>query len=374
MNDSRTTPTTSVDLSTDGESSVVDDSRVVRTQDHGGVARRRRLHVSEFSWIWVSLALLLAVCLVLAPESVATSSLTGMLPFAGIVAIAAVGQTLVVQQRGIDFSVPGGIALGGILAGYFTERGVSLTVAIIFTVTVGVCAGLLNGFFVVRLRVTPLIATLASNALLLGAAREVTQGFPVRAPRDVADFATGSTAGVSNSFLLALAFILMLTVVVRWTVIGRRFVAVGANARAARASGIPAAGYVIATYGAAGMCYAVAGVLVTGMVGTGTVTMGDQYLLPTIAAVVVGGTPFTGGRGSLVATAAGALFLSQLSQLVLSMGASNSAQLLVQATVLVAAVGVRQLAVVGARMMARVGTSPAVDPSETSRQSVRHGQ
>ncbi len=119
--------------------------------------------------------------------------------------------------------------------------------------------------------------------------------------------------------------------------------AVGANPSAATAAGIPILRYQVATYAIAAVCFAVAGMLFTGFIGSASQTAGVDYLLPAIAAVVVGGTPFTGGRGSVIASGVAALFMAQLGQMVLALGAGTAVQFLVQSGAIVIAVAVRGL-------------------------------
>ncbi|MGO4840877.1 ABC transporter permease, partial [Rhizobiaceae sp. 2RAB30] len=127
------------------------------------------------------------------------------------------------------------------------------------------------------------------------------------------------------------------------TAFGRRFVAVGINPKAARSTGIVAERYQVGAYIVGGLCFAVAGMISAGYLGNASHTAGNDYLLPAIAAVVVGGTPLTGGKGSVIASAVAALFMIQLGQLVLSLGASPASQLLVQAIAIVLATGIRNL-------------------------------
>ena len=149
--------------------------------------------------------------------------------------------------------------------------------------------------------------------------------------------------GVPMTLVLALLFIIVVSVVTKRTVSGRRFVAVGANPAAATAAGIPILRYQVATYAVATMCFAVAGMLFTGFIGSASQTAGNDYLLPAIAAVIVGGTPFSGGRGSVIASGVAALFMTQLGQMVLALGAPTSVQLLVQALAIIIAVTVRHV-------------------------------
>jgi ribose transport system permease protein len=142
------------------------------------------------------------------------------------------------------------------------------------------------------------------------------------------------TLGIPNTVLVAVATVAIVAAVIRTTVPGRRFVAVGASAAAARAAGVRVGGYVIATYVLASLTYAVAGILITGYLQTPGISAGSTYLLPTIAAVVLGGTSLAGGNGSVVATAIGALFLTQLDQVVTANGAAESVQYIIQGSII----------------------------------------
>jgi ribose/xylose/arabinose/galactoside ABC-type transport system permease subunit len=113
--------------------------------------------------------------------------------------------------------------------------------------------------------------------------------------------------------------------------------------RAARAAGIVAERYQVGAYATAGLCFAVSGMLLAGYIGSASAVAGDEYLLSGIAAVIVGGTPLTGGRGSVVASAVAALFVTQLGQMALSLGGAPAVQLLVQALAIVLATGIRSL-------------------------------
>ncbi len=141
--------------------------------------------------------------------------------------------------------------------------------------------------------------------------------------------------------MIAAGVLLVVTVVIRMTVLGRRFVAVGASPPTARAAGIPVRAYELGTYIVAALAYGGAGILIAGFLRTPGIATGDDYLLPTIAAVVLGGTSLAGGTGSVVATAAGALFLTQLEQVVLGMGAPASVQLVIQGSIIAVGMALR---------------------------------
>jgi ribose transport system permease protein len=144
----------------------------------------------------------------------------------------------------------------------------------------------------------------------------------------------------------------LVAAIIRSTVVGRRFVAVGASPAAAHAAGVRVKAYEVATYVFASISYGAAGILVAGFLGTPGIGAGNDYLLPTIAAVVLGGTSLVGGVGSVVATGVGALFLTQLQQVVLGMGAAPSVKFIIQGSII--ALGMAVGAVPWRRLRERV--------------------
>lgn len=302
-----------------------------------------RLQVGEFGWIWIATILLFALSAVIAPGTVRIGSLLAMLPFASILAVVAVGQTVVIQQRGLDMSVVALVALGGVMVARLSDVTGSILLAVVITLAVAAILGSINGFLIARLSIMPIVATLASNAVYQGIVRMVSGNKVGITPPGLKTFATSQILGIPATTLLALAFIAVVAVVIRLSPIGRNFVIVGAAPRTARAAGINVTAYQIGTFAFASTCFAVAGILLAGVIGSASHLAGPDYLLPGIAAVVVGGTAFTGGTGSVVASGVAALFMQQLSQLVLAMGAGTAGQLLVQALVIVLATTIRYL-------------------------------
>ncbi|RJS92925.1 ABC transporter permease [Salinisphaera sp. Q1T1-3] len=313
------------------------------TSHGGGLSRLSAGLFNEFSWIWAALIVLFGVCSVVTPGVVRPAALGSLLPFAAILAIAAVGMTVVIQQRGLDMSLPGTMTLAGLLfakIGFLTG---STLLAVPLTLMIALFIGTVNGLLVARVNIAPIVTTLATNAILLGAVRTVSGGSPMSAPSTLAAFSHSTVLGIPMTLLLALLFIVFISIVTKRSIAGRRFVAVGQNPAAAAAAGIPILRYQVGTYAVAALCFAVAGMLFTGFIGSASQTAGNDYLLPAIAAVVVGGTPFSGGRGSVIASGVAALFMSLLGQMVLALGAETSVQLLVQAIAIVVAVTARYL-------------------------------
>ena len=298
-------------------------------------------YMGEFSWIWIATIALFALSAIIAPGTVTSGSLLAMAPFAGILAMVATGQTLVIQQRGLDLSSAGTLGLAGILFGLVGAATGSLAAALAAAMVSGAAVGAINGLLVARVGITPLVATLSVNALVIGGIRWLTGYVPVSVPAEMQGISRDYFLGLPITVIFALAFVAATAVVIRATVVGRRFIAVGASPRAAEAAGVPVLFYQVGSYVAAGVCFAASGLLLAGFIGSASQTAGNDYPLASIAAVAVGGTPFTGGRGSVVASAVAALFLAQLGQMVLALGAGPAVQLLIQVAAILGAATIR---------------------------------
>lgn len=287
------------------------------------------------SGIVAATVILFGVSPLLADNVLSRTSLLLLLPFAAVLALAASGQTLVVQQGGIDLSVAGTISMSAaIVTTYPKGDDGRLLAAIVLVLGAAALAGLVSGLAVTRTGLSPVVATLGVNALLLGVNVRVTDGSPTTAPEALSDFALAKPLGVPNALLVALLIISSVAFLVKRTTLGRKFEAVGSSSAAAAASGISTSKPTIAAYVAAAVFYGAAGVLLAGIVRIPSVTSGNAYLLPSIAAVVIGGTSLLGGVGSVSASAIGALFLTQLEQVTLAMGAGTAVQHMTQAAII----------------------------------------
>jgi ribose transport system permease protein len=278
---------------------------------------------------------LIAASLLFAPSSLSRGTLLTMLPFAAALAVAALGQTLVVMQGGIDLSAAGGFSLYVvILTKYPAGDNSELFPAIVIAFLAAIAAGSLNGLLIGRMRLNPIVATLGTNALLFGAVLWYSGGIPTTTTARLASFGGGLWLGIPTPVYLAVGVTAVVAVAVKMTPAGRRFEGIGANERAARTAGLRVERHRAGAYVWAQILYCVAAVLHAGIVNQPTAYEGNNYLLPTVAAVVLGGTSLRGGRGNLVATAIAALFLSQLDQFVLALGVSYATRTLVQAAAL----------------------------------------
>ncbi len=317
----------------------------------GGRERLRRgaMPFRSSGGILLATLLLFLLSWLVQPATLGSGALSGMIPFAAILAMVALGQTLVIQQGGIDLSVPGVVSLSGVIVAYYSssqpgiQEGTALGAAIALAYLVALAAGLVNGLLVSRARVAPIVATIGTNALLYGVNIVISGGTPVQVPEAFSNFVDYKIFGVTTLAYIAVAATLVVGFIIKRTVFGRRFEAVGANARAARAAGIMPGRYQLAAYAGASLLYCSGGIFLAGLMSLPSAFQGDSYLIPSIAAVVLGGTSLFGGAGNLGATVIAAVFLTQLQQLVLTTGASVGVQFLFQGGAIIVGVGVYSL-------------------------------
>jgi ribose transport system permease protein len=315
-----------------------------KTERPGTDSRQRNLFPDSlargFITVVISTVGLIVVCFVFAPSSISSGALAGSLPFAAILAIVGLGQMLVVQQGGFDLSVAGAVSLAVVIATHVPAgNDADLLPAVLMAVGFALVAGVLNGFLVSILRLNAIIATIGTNALLYGAVFAVSGGVPRITTPLLAEIAGGETFGVANSIYFALAALVLVAFVMKKTVVGRRFEAVGANPLAARTVGLGPRLEIMA-YVCAQLLYCLAGVLLAGITREPTAFQGDSLLLPSVAVVVLGGTSLLGGRGFPISTVIAAFFLNQLSQFALAIGVPYSAQTIIQALALGFGIGV----------------------------------
>jgi ribose transport system permease protein len=287
----------------------------------------------RFVAIWIAMLGLIVFSAIVAPRSLLPSTVLAVIPFAAFLAITAIGEALVIISRGIDLSIPAIITLSStIILGFSRGHDVAVVMALAAALFFATAIGFINGLLVAVLQLNALIVTLAVGAITTGATLWYRESLPQesRVPPAMAEWGDARFLGFNISVWVTTALIVVLTVVLRKTTIGRRFLAVGANPRAAWIVGINAVVYQIAAFTVAGLLYGVAGILLSAFIRNPTLRVGEPYLLAPIAAAVLGGTAVTGGIGSLVAVAGAALFLTQLGQMLKMLGLSSAIQFVIE--------------------------------------------
>jgi ribose transport system permease protein len=327
------------------------------------VLRRTALRVqaSPNKWVWAAAVALYLLMIALTPAAATGVAMANMLPFAGMLAVATLGQVLVSAQRGFDFSLTGIIAIASVSSALISNATGSVPLTLLLTVVISALCGLVNGMLVTELKLSPLIATLASNGLYLGIAYLLTGGSQVIPLSALVEFSRGRILGVATSAWIALLTVVVLIVLIRLTSFGRRFLAVGSNPDAAHAAGIRVPIGLYSAYTLAGACFGVTGVLITGYVNLGSVSASGNYLMLSISALMVAGGAAGGIRVSFIAAIVGAIFISMLDQFVRALGASDPVQSLIQGIVLIAAVALPSIRI---RRRARATSIPPAQKAE----------
>jgi len=252
------------------------------------------------------------------------------------------GVTLVIMIGGIDLSVQAVASLASCILAVYLQRLAILAVPL--AVLGGAVAGLLGGVASTKLRIPSFIATLAVSGLVISAGNWFSETRSVNIPAELSasylDWAVGDMLGVPNEIWVGVVFLVVLSAVLGLTPFGRLVRGIGAQERAVMASGIDVARTKIAAYTLSGTMAGVAGVVMAARLGSGSPTLANEFLLPAIACIVVGGTAITGGVGSVWRTFVGALIVQVVRIGMTFAGVSVFAQQIVFGFILVAAVAI----------------------------------
>lgn len=284
---------------------------------------------SRYLSVWVALGLLILTSLWIAPEALTRTSFSTVLPLTSFLALAALGQMLVVMTGGIDLSIPGVMTLSAIMAvgiaGGSDER---LPIAMASALGVSVLIGLTSGILVGVLKLNSLIVTLAMGQIIYGATLSYAENVPNEAsvPPNFAAWINAPLFGLSNLEWTAIATSLILVLMFRYSEWGRKFQSVGANPHAAWILGLRVNGYVVLAYTTACLLYGLNGILLAGFLRSPSLVLGAPYLLGPIAAVVIGGASLSGGLANAVSTWAAAFFLELLGQVLRVLGLPTALQ------------------------------------------------
>lgn len=253
------------------------------------------------------------------PGFLEVSSLRQQLALASFLGIAAAGQTILILTGGIDLSLAWNLNFAAImltkLAGNENTFG-SVTKGIVAALIAATFFGMLNGLGVAFLRIPPLVMTLGMNTVLFGLTTHYTKGTPQgTAPDVIITLATKRIFGIPWTVIAWIIVSIAVIFMLRRTTLGRGIYAIGNNVRAAYLSGVPVQRTLIICYSLAGFFAGLTALLLTGYSNQSYFRMGDPLVLPSIAAVVVGGTSILGGVGGYAGTIAGAIIITLLTSL-----------------------------------------------------------
>lgn len=262
----------------------------------------------------VLLLILIATQVAFPEQALGIGYLDSLLVLASFLAVLGLGQGAVILTGGLDLSVPWILTLCGVLlTGMVAGSDLSPIWAIPLALLAGTAFGFLNGAGVVFLGLSPIVMTLAVNGIAQGAALIYTDGTPKGwAPPVLQTFMAGKMFGLTPVAWALIVFVVAATLLLSRTTFGRYVYAVGNGVGVSRLSGVNVGTTLLAVYALSGFCSGLAGIMLTGFNGQAFNGMGDPYLLPSIAIVVVGGSLITGGRGHYLGIFGGALALTAL--------------------------------------------------------------
>jgi len=311
---------------------------VAATRRSPSSALTRFVVASRYLPVYVAIALLLVVAAIWAPEALRAPSLRAIAPFGTFLAIAALGQMLVIMTGGIDLSVPGTFTLAAVVTvGVGDASDERIWTAIGVALVACALVGLVNGILIGGLGLNALIVTLAVGQIVNGIAVRYYTGVAIQTPvpEGLSAWTSARFFGVTRTFWVGVALTAVLIVIFRYTTIGRRFQVVGANPTASWIAGLRVNLNQVSAYVVAAVCFGLAGILLAAFLKTPSISIGVPYLLGPIAAVVIGGASLTGGLASPLSTWAGAMFLAGLNQMMRVMGLSTALQFVVFGLVII---------------------------------------
>jgi ribose transport system permease protein len=319
---------------------------------HAPIRRRRRSFASRHAGTllaYLAFVILMSLYIGLLPRFSAAQAISianqGM-----TLAIAALGQTLVILTGGVDLSVGPLIALtNSIAASLMTNEPGQVALVVVLVLAIGMMCGFINGLAIAYGRLQPIVVTLATASVFTGCAlfiRPRPGGF---VPEWFTDALTTSVGGIVPSALILLALLIGLWLLFKRSRLGVSIYAIGSSEGAAFMSGISVPRAKVAAYTLAGLASATAGLFFTAQTATGSALSGNVFTLNSVAAVVLGGASLAGGRGGYIGTIAGAYVISVIVSVLFFLQVSPFYQSMFQGGILLIAVAIGSLRVLRAK-------------------------
>ncbi|CAH0127994.1 Ribose import permease protein RbsC [Peribacillus simplex] len=306
-----------------------------------------KLEATGKSGIWqkfgplLALVLLFIVITVLNPSFMEPNNILNLLRQTSINALIAFGMTFIILTGGIDLSVGSILALSSALMAGMMVSGLDPILAILVGILLGAIMGVINGILVSKGKMAPFIVTLATMTIFRGLTLVYTDGKPITGIGDSVMFqmlGRGYFLGVPVPAVVMIIAFFILWFLLHKTSFGRKTYAIGGNEKASRISGIKVDRVKVAIYGLAGTMAAIAGAILTSRLNSAQPTAGQSYEMDAIAAVVLGGTSLSGGKGRLFGTLVGVLIIGTLNNGMNLLGVSSFYQQVVKGAVILIAV------------------------------------
>lgn len=294
----------------------------------------------------IVLVLLVITGAVTRPEAFLTgNNLFNILSLGAVIGVVTVGMTFIIIGGHIDLSVGALVALASVWSTTLATQQYGFWGSVASALMVGTAFGLLNGVLVAYGRLVSFIVTLAMLVSARGLAEQISNRQPqVASAPEFRTITNGSVLGIPILVLMLAAVAVIGWIVLNRTTFGRRTFAIGGNAEAARLAGVRVQRHVMTLFGLSGLCCGIAAIMLTARTTTGSSTHGQLYELDAIAAVIIGGTVLTGGRGSLVGSMLGVLVFTTITNLFILNGLSTPIQNIAKGVIIVVAVLIQRRA------------------------------
>ena len=299
----------------------------------------QRLKSQSLVWIVLVAALMMVVLSFSSPYFMTLGNMTNLMKQVSIVAILAAGQAVVIISGGIDLSVGSILALSAVTIGWLIENGVDPRIATCAGLAMGTFAGWVNGMVITRGNVPPFIATLGMLGIARGMALVITKGVSYQVLEPIFLFIGNSKIiGLPIPLFFVLFVFAAVMIMMHMTVFGRHVYAIGGDERVARLEGIPVDLQKVKIYTLSGFLAAVAAVVMVGRLAATPPSVAQGIELQAIAAVIIGGVSFVGGRGLVITALVGALIMAMITNGLNILGISSFYQQVLIGTVIIVAV------------------------------------
>lgn len=305
------------------------------------IASWKRVAAQGWIWSFLAAALVWLATITYTGGQGAGEILTAALSFATFSIIVGLGQMMVITSGpgNVDLSIPATITLSGVVAMKIMDTdSARLLLGIAAALGAAMLVGVFNYALIRLLRIPPIIATLSSSFLVLSTAISYGRGIRIKPPPPLAEFATMRILGIPIAAIFVLLLSVVIAIVLKRTLYGRSVLAVGQNMRAAWLAGLNVDLTRFLTYVLSAFLSGVCGILLSGFSGGAALNMGEEFLLASIAVVVIGGTSVAGGRANVPGIWGAALFMYLLVTMLNTFGASAGIRLILTGLIIIAVI------------------------------------
>lgn len=301
---------------------------VVRNKDNSSVIT-----------ILISLIVLFVIFSILSPYFLTWRNIGNLLKYSSILGIAACGYTLVILAGSLDLSTGAICAICATYSAFFLSLSNSWVVGVLSGVLIGFTCGLVNAFFITKVKINPLITTLGTTTIFRGIAYLCHNGQSIMVySADFKKIGQGNLFGIPNAVIYLLLVFLITYLVLKYTKFGRRIYSVGGNPQASFLAGVNVDRIRFWVYVIAAMCAGVSGILYASITASGAPSCESELALEAISAVVLGGAALSGGKGSVVGTFFGMMILATITNGLSLLGVNSFVQMICKGLILIISV------------------------------------